>query len=104
MAIFDLEHALINRGSTSLWAEFCVDTGLINDPDFLHQSDQLYADYEAGTLDIHAYMAHNLKPIIGFTDERLTPLISTFIESVIEPLIYREGEALLQKHKAQGDT
>ncbi len=104
LAIFDLDHTLINGDSASLWAEFCVEAGLMNDPDFLHQSDQLYADYEAGTLDIHAYMAHNLKPIIGYTDETLSPLISTFIESVIEPLIYREGEALLQKHKAQGDT
>ena len=104
LAIFDLDHTLINGDSASLWAEFCVDAGLIDDPDFLIQSDQLYADYEAGTLDIHAYMAHNLKPIIGYTDVALAPLISTFLESVIEPIIYREGEDLLQQHREQGDT
>lgn len=49
-------------------------------------------------------MAHNLKPIIGYTDQTLAPLILTFIESMIQPRIYREGEALLQKHKTQGDT
>ena len=104
LAIFDLDHTLINGDSASLWAEFCVDAGLMDNPDFLRQSDNLYADYEAGTLDIHAYMSHNLKPIIGYTDEKLAPLLSTFLESVIEPCIYREGEALLQKHRTQGDT
>ncbi len=104
LAIFDLDHTLINGDSASLWAEFCVDAGLIDDPDFLIHSDQLYADYEAGTLDIRAYMAHNLKPIIGYTDVTLAPLISSFIESVIEPIIYREGEDLLQQHREQGDT
>ena len=56
LAIFDLDNTLIGGDSDNLWGEFVCEQGLVDSKDFAQRNDQFYADYQAGTLDIDAYL------------------------------------------------
>ena len=62
LAIFDLDHTLINCDSSSEWSNFLHEKGIFSDADMQrHQAfDQ---DYRKGCLDLDAYLAFVLRPL-----------------------------------------
>ena len=55
LALFDLDHTLIPFDSDYSWGEFTIGLGWNEAGEFKRQNDAFYAQYKAGTLDIHAY-------------------------------------------------
>ena len=56
LALFDLDHTLIPLDSDHAWGQFTVDLGWRDAKTFSQANDGFYADYKAGTLDIHRYV------------------------------------------------
>ena len=65
LAIFDLDNTLLGGDSDHAWGEFACEQGLVEAVDFAERNDAFYRDYQAGTLDIDAYLRHALSPLIG---------------------------------------
>ncbi len=65
LAIFDLDNTLLGGDSDHLWGEFLCERGLVDAAEFGAQNDRFYADYQAGTLDIGAYLRFALGPLAG---------------------------------------
>ena len=55
LALFDLDHTLLNTDSDYSWGEFLVNQGLVDPVRHRQMNDQFYADYKAGQLDPIAY-------------------------------------------------
>ena len=104
LAIFDLDHTLLAGDSDHLWGAFLVERGLVDGEVYARENDRFYAEYQAGTLDIHAYAAFAFEPLVRLGHQRLEPLRRQFVEQQIQPIIAPGAPALLDRHRAEGDT
>ena len=103
LAIFDLDNTLIKGDSDHAWGQFLIHKGLADPAEHKARNDQFYLDYQAANLDIHAYVAFTLEPLLSMSQQKITELQNEFLVSVIRPLYLTKAHALLKKHKDQGD-
>ena len=103
LAIFDLDNTLLGGDSDHAWGEFLVLRNLVDPARHRQQNDQFYADYEAGSLDIDAYLEFALAPIAGMQCAQLADLQRDFLATMIAPMRLARADELLERHRAQGD-
>lgn len=103
LAIFDLDNTLLEGDSDHRWGEYMCASGRVDAEQFARLNDQFYADYAAGTLDIHAYLRFALSPVAGLTQAAVEPLQREFMQRWVEPMILPRGLALLEQHRRAGD-
>lgn len=102
LALFDLDNTLLGGDSDHAWGLFLVAKGLVDADYYSAANDRFYAEYQAGTLDINAYLAFALAPLTRFKQAELTALHQEFMAQFIEPLILPKALALLDTHRQQG--
>lgn len=102
LAIFDLDNTLLNGDSDHAWGQFLVDRELVDAAEFAAANDRFYADYKAGCLNIHEYIAFVAGPLQALGKTR-QPLREEFLEQAIQPMLQDKAAALLDKHREQGD-
>jgi HAD superfamily hydrolase (TIGR01490 family) len=56
VALFDLDNTLLPLDSDYAWGEFTTRIGWTDPQDFTRRNDAFFADYQAGRLDVHAYV------------------------------------------------
>ncbi len=71
LAIFDLDHTLINGDSDHLWGEYMVENGIVDEQAYRQRNDLFYQDYQRGTLDNDQYLAFALDPLTRYSIEEL---------------------------------
>ncbi|MFI0471666.1 HAD family hydrolase [Halomonas sp. HMF6819] len=104
LAIFDLDNTLLSIDSDHAWGEFLLEQGAVDPVAYREANDRFMADYEAGTLDMAAFLEVALKPLTEHSPEQLASWHQQFMASKIEPHILAKGEELLARHRTQGDT
>lgn len=104
LAIFDLDNTLLQGDSDHAWGQFLVDKDLVDVAEYQRANDYFYQQYLQGGLDIHEYLAFALKPLSEHSLEELQQWHQDFMQEVIEPMILPAAEALIEKHRQQGDT
>ncbi|WP_252107351.1 MULTISPECIES: HAD family hydrolase [unclassified Halomonas] len=104
LAIFDLDNTLLSIDSDHAWGEFLLEQGAVDPVAYREANDRFMADYEAGTLDMAAFLEVALKPLAEHSPEQLASWHQQFMASKIEPHILAKGEELLARHRTQGDT
>ena len=102
LAIFDLDNTLIDGDSDHLWGQFVCEEGLVEHEGFAQQNERFYRDYQAGTLDIDAYLRFALAPLRGQSQETLTDWHQRFMGSKIEPIMLPRAADLIARHRNQG--
>lgn len=103
LAIFDLDNTLIAGDSDHAWGEFLVEKGIVDNTAFKHANDQFYTEYQAGTLNIDAYLRFALAPLTRFSMPELTELHAEFYTKKITPIMLPKAEALITEHRDKGD-
>ncbi len=104
LAIFDLDNALLSIDSDHAWGEFLVEQGAVDPVAYREANERFLADYNAGTLDMAAFLEMALKPLAENTPEQLAAWHQQFMASKIEPHILPKAEELLARHRTKGDT
>ncbi len=104
LAIFDLDHTLINEDSDYLWGKYLVDHEIVEPDYYKKKNEQFYEDYQTGTLDIEKYLDFSLRPLTEHSMEQLHTWRQHFVDTVIEPVIAKKTPELIQKHKDEGHT
>jgi HAD superfamily hydrolase (TIGR01490 family) len=104
LAIFDLDYTLLAGDSDHEWGEFLIAQGLVDGAAYRETNDRYFAQYLAGTLDIHAFLAFALAPLARLDPATLERLRAQFLDTRIRPMIAPGAPALLAKHRARGDT
>lgn len=102
LAIFDLDGTLLSGDSDYNWGQFLVEKGLVDVNVYKEANDKFFEQYQAGTLDIHEYLAFSLKPLIEFSKAEREALHSEFMDKKVRPMMQEEATKLLQFHKDQG--
>lgn len=104
LAIFDLDNTLIAGDSDHLWGCFLCDEGLVDPAEYARRNEAFYRDYQAGTLDVEAYLRFALAPLAGRDPAELAAWHAKFMDAVIAPLMLPAAQTLIEEHRAQGHT
>ena len=104
LAIFDLDNTLLSTDSDHAWGEFLLEQGAVDPIAYREANERFMADYNAGTLDMAAFLEVALKPLADNSPEQLSAWHQQFMASKIEPSILPKAEELLARHRTQGDT
>lgn len=103
LAIFDLDNTLIAGDSDYSWGAFLVAQNRVDQVVYKTMNEKFLADYEAENLDILAYLAFSLSPLIDMSPSDLEQLHSKFMDQVIRPMMLPKALALIEKHREAGD-
>lgn len=104
LAIFDLDNTLLSTDSDHAWGEFLLEQGAVDPVAYREANERFMADYNAGTLDMAAFLEMALKPLADNPPEQLAAWHQQFMASKIEPHILPKAEELLARHRTKGDT
>ena len=105
LAIFDLDNTLLRGDSDHAWGEFLVEQGAVDRTRFASENNRYYAAYLAGTLDIYEFLEqHQLRPLAEHDRATLERWRTEFLREKIAPLISPAARALVEQHRARGDT
>jgi len=104
LALFDLDHTLLDGDSDSLWGRFLVKEGAVDAAEYQREGARYMADYRAGRLDIHEFLAFGLRPLKDNTPERLEGWRARFMRECVLPRIPAGSRELLQRHRESGHT
>ncbi len=102
LALFDLDHTLLNTDSDHSWGEFLVNEALVDPIRHRQMNDKFYEDYKASRLDPIAYNEFVFEFLTQHDDEYLTQLHQLFMQKVIRPQMRPQGFVAIEKHKALG--
>jgi HAD superfamily hydrolase (TIGR01490 family) len=103
LAIFDLDHTLLADDSDHLWGLYLVKQGVVDGAVFQQRVNQFYADYQAGILDMAAYVACVTEPLLSMNQLERDSLRAQFLAAEVEPILQPKAFDLLNRHRLQGD-
>jgi HAD superfamily hydrolase (TIGR01490 family) len=103
LALFDLDHTLLPIDSDQSWGQFTTTLGWTDAEEFTRKNDGFYADYQAGTLDIHDYVRFATEAFRIRPRAEAEAAHARFMQEVIWPVIRPEALALLKKHRDAGE-
>jgi HAD superfamily hydrolase (TIGR01490 family) len=103
LCLFDLDDTLLPIDSDHAWGEFMVRLGWVDEAAFRSRNDEFYAQYKAGQLDIHAYIAFATAPLRVRDAATLAAAQARFMREVIAPRMLRPARDLVRAHQVQGD-
>ncbi|MGQ3051644.1 MAG: HAD family hydrolase [Roseateles sp.] len=103
LTLFDLDGTLIPVDSDHAFGAFMVDVGWVDGAVWGARNDEFFAQYNAGTLDLPAYVdfatsAWRSRPLAEAHAMR-----ERFMNEVMKPALRPEAVALVEQHRAAGD-
>ena len=103
LALFDLDHTLLDGDSDVLWCDFLIQRGVLDADDFGARNAQMERDYKAGSVSVQAFCGFYVSTLAMRTRAQWEPLRREFVESVVVPRIGGAALALVRRHREAGD-
>lgn len=103
LALFDLDNTLLSGDSDFEWAQFLIDKKVLDREVYEARNRGFYDQYRAGTLDIHAFLDFQLKPLSRHARRELESWLIEFMQNRILPIISRKARTLVQSRIEDGD-
>jgi HAD superfamily hydrolase (TIGR01490 family) len=103
LALFDLDNTLLAGDSDYSWSLFLISEGLLDEATHHDRNEQFYMDYKNGCLDIDKFLQFQLQPLAQHTKTFLDALHLKYMDKVIRPMMIDKAQALVNRHKADGD-
>ena len=104
LALFDLDNTLLSGDSDFEWAQFLIAQGVLDREVYAARNLEFYEQYKAGTLDIHAFLEFQLKPLARHPRAQLDAWHAQFMQTRILPMIGEPARALVRQHRDAGHT
>jgi len=104
LILFDLDNTLLDGDSDFAWAEFLIQKGALARDTQEEKNRRFLADYEAGMLDIEAFLAFQLAPLAAHPRATLEEWRAEFMKEVIPPMITPAARTLARDHLAEKDA
>ena len=103
VTLFDLDHTLLPIDSDYAWGLFTSRIGWTDPAVFDARNQQFYQHYQAGTLDIHAYVRFATEAVRSHGAQAAAQAHAQFMETVVRPAIRPEAQELVRRHQDAGD-
>ena len=104
IALFDLDHTLIPFDSDFEWNEFTIKLGWRDGVAFRQANEAFFAQYRAGTLNIHEYVRFATQAIRDQGAAESIAAHALFMSATVLKGIQKSALDLVQSHQRAGDT
>ena len=104
LALFDLDHTLIPFDSDYEWNEFTIALGWRDGDAFRRANDAFFAQYRAGTLNIHDYVRFATQAIRDKGAIESIAAHARFMSARVLKDIQKSALDLVQGHQKAGDS
>jgi len=104
IALFDLDNTLIAGDSDYLWGCFLVEQGIVDGTSYERANRRFYDQYKVGELDIFEFLDFQLRPLAEHDLAQLEHWRAQYIQEKIVPILLPKAHALIDRHRASGDT
>ena len=103
LALFDLDGTLIAKDSDHAFGEFLVALGWADAAEFAAENDRFYRQYQAGCLDIDAYVDFATRPWRDRPVAAQADALERFMREQMAPQIGEAARSLVRAHLDAGD-
>ena len=103
IALFDLDHTLIPMDSDFEWGEFTITQGWCDASEFKRRNAEFFAEYQAGTLNIHDYVRFATQAIRAQGAIESIAGRARFMDAVVQKGIKKHALELVQGHQLAGE-
>jgi len=103
LALFDLDHTLLDGDGDDLWCRFLGRHGLV-DAQTLARNEQMGAEYRAGRVSVEAFSDFYASLLAGRTPAEWSPWQDRFLAEEIRPRLPAAAHALVASHRQAGHT
>ena len=103
LTLFDLDNTLIAGDSDYCWAQFLIEAGVLDAERYERRNAGFLADYKAGTLDIHAFLEFQLRPLTQHEPSQLLAWRERFVAEKISPMLLPDAKTVVDQRLAAGD-
>ncbi len=103
LTLFDLDGTLLPTDSDHAFGEFLIHLGWADGELHRQRNDAFYADYQAGRLDMAAYVDFATGPWRDRGIAELAAAQARFLDEVVRPALHPAAARLVQSHREQGD-
>jgi HAD superfamily hydrolase (TIGR01490 family) len=104
LALFDLDGTLLPLDSDHAFGEFMVHLGWADAVEHARLNDTFFQDYQAGRLDIHAYIDFATDAWRHRSLEDMAWASQRFMDEVIRPALRDSARDLVEQHRREGDV
>lgn len=103
LALFDLDHTLINGDSDHGWGIFLASIGVLDAQEQEEKQDYYYQQYLQGKLEIQEFLDFQLYPLSQYPMQQLQEWRAAYIERDIRPMLESGKPELVEQHARRGD-
>ena len=103
LTLFDLDHTLLPIDSDYAWGQFTIEIGWTDPVEFARKNDAFYAQYQAGTLDVHDYVRFAIDAVRRQGATNSIAAHARFMGDVVQKNLKPEALALVAQHQRAGD-
>jgi len=102
VALFDLDHTLLEGDCGQLWVEYLAERGLADAAGLREQLHAHYRDYREGRFDILAYTRFQIAIVERLGSETAKLLRETWWRERLAPRLRPAARRVLEAHRARG--
>jgi HAD superfamily hydrolase (TIGR01490 family) len=103
LALFDLDHTLLDGDSDQLWCDFLIEKGLLDKTLFSAKNEAMAREYKSGLVDVQAFCEFYIGTLTLKTPEEWEPLRQEFLRAWVVPRLCAGGKAQIKSHQDHGD-
>ena len=104
LVLFDLDNTLLAGDSDFEWAQYLISRGVVDREVYESRNLEFFEHYKAGTLDIHAFLDFQLKPLSRHSRRVLDGWHEEFMRTKVRGMMGDAARELVARHRAAGDV
>ena len=101
LALFDLDNTLLAGDSDYEWAQYLIETGVLDRDTYEARNNAFYDQYKAGTLNIYEFLDYQLKPLSQHPRRVLDGWHVEYMKKKIHPMLRDSASALVARHAGE---
>ena len=100
LVLFDLDNTLLAGDSDYEWAQYLIETGVLDRATYEVRNNAFYDQYKAGTLNIYEFLDFQLKPLSQHPRKVLDQWHAAYMVKKIQPMLRDSARALVDRHRS----
>lgn len=103
LALFDLDHTLLDGDSDQLWCEFLIERGVLPREPFATDNEAMARDYALGLVSAQEFCEFYLGTLAGRSAAMWQALRDDYFARQLAPRLSAAAAALVAKHRDAGE-
>lgn len=103
LALFDLDHTLLDGDSDQLWCDFLIDKGMLDKAIFSAKNEAMARDYKTGAVNVQVFCEFYIGTLTLKSPADWEVIRQEFLSTWIAPRLCAGGKAQIKTHQANGD-